>query len=110
MAYQAQVAAKYGMALVGYEGNPHVLAFADAGGNQEAVDFVIAIHRSPVMRELIEENMANWKQGGGTCAFQFSDIGTYGKFGCWGALETVMQTTSPKWKALQNTMKAWGQI
>ena len=30
MAYQAQVAAKEGMALVGYEGNPHVLAYGSA--------------------------------------------------------------------------------
>jgi len=51
-----------------------------------------------------------YADSGGTCAFQFSDIGTYGKFGCWGALETVKQATSPKWQALQNTMKLWGQI
>lgn len=110
LTYHAQVAARNGMALVGYEGNPHVLAFASAGDNAEAVSFATEIHRSPAMQQLIEENLANWKQAGGTCAFQFTDIGPYTKWGCWGALESVYQNTSPKWQALQNTMKLWGQI
>jgi hypothetical protein len=49
-----------------------------------------------------------WKTGGGQLFMYYNDVGGESKYGSWGALESIMQTTTPlssappKWQAIQN--------
>jgi hypothetical protein len=48
-----------------------------------------------------------WKAGGGQLFMYYNDVGLESKYGSWGAIESIMDSTSPagsgppKWQAIQ---------
>jgi hypothetical protein len=60
------------------------------------------------MSQAYRRYLEHWKAGGGQLFMHYSDIGVESKWGSWGALESIMQTTTPlssappKWQAMQN--------
>jgi len=42
----------------------------------------------------------NWHIAGGGLFVSFTSIGQYGRYGSWGVLENMTQTSSPKFDAL----------
>ena len=51
--------------------------------------------------------LSAWKSSGGTLFMHFNDVGSADQYGAWGALESLMQPTTPlsdappKWRAIQ---------
>jgi len=60
------------------------------------------------MQAAYAQYLQGWKAAGGQTFVHFNDISPYSQYGEWGALQSIMQTTSPltsappKWQALQN--------
>jgi len=104
------VADSHGLALTAYEGGQHITGNGHA--IQEDADFIAfhtGLNRAPGMKDVYLTNFKNWRDAGGTLFMHFSDVGSYGKYGSWGALESIAQDTSPKWEAVRevNALPCW---
>jgi hypothetical protein len=96
--------APYKLPLLAYEGGQN---FAD--GTTNALNTLyMAANRDSRMGQAYTRYFQQWKNGGGQLFMHYSDIGVESKYGSWGALESIMQTTTPlssappKWQAIQN--------
>jgi hypothetical protein len=96
--------APYKLPLLAYEGGQN---FAD-GSTNALNTLYMAANRDPRMGHAYTRYFQQWKNGGGQLFMHYSDIGVESKYGSWGALESIMQTTTPlsgappKWQAIQN--------
>src|SRR5215475_11550771 len=61
-----------------------------------------ARERGVHMGTAVATYLRKWRSAGGNLHSYFADIGTYTKWGSWGALENVMNTSSPKYGALMS--------
>lgn len=94
------IADKYGLDLLAYEGGQHLVKDNDI----ELTDLFIKANRDSRMGEIYEEYLKQWYQLGGDTFVNFNDIGTASKWGSWGALESVYDSTSPKYSALMDVI------
>ena len=100
--------ASYKLPLVAYEGGQTF-----ANGATEALDQTyMAGNRDPRMGVAYERYLQQWKSAGGQIFMHYDDVGVESKYGSWGALESIMQSTSPlasappKWQAIQSFISA----
>ena len=101
----AALARSQNVALLAYEGGQH-LAGVGAPANNAAINTLMdAANRDTRMGTLYSGYLQDWANAGGDLFMHFSDVGNFSRFGRWGALEVVTQTSSPKFDAL----KAFGQ-
>jgi hypothetical protein len=114
-AYSAMLAS-YKLPLIAYESGQSLIAFPNGvtstGANTPLTNLYIAANRDPRMGAAYTTYYQQWKANGGTLMIVFSDIATYGQYGEWGMLESLMQTFNPvssappKWQAAQNFISA----
>jgi Ca2+-binding RTX toxin-like protein len=106
--YHANVAAEYGLEMVAYEGGTHVVGVPgrnDAGewidvvNDPEMTAFFIELNRRPEMADLYQQVFEGWKAAGGTLFSHFVDVGRPSKWGSWGALSHLEDST-PRWNAI----------
>jgi hypothetical protein len=96
--------APYKLPLLAYEGGQN---FAN-GATDALNNLYVAANRDPRMGQAYTRYFQQWKAGGGQLFMHYSDVGVGSKYGSWGSLESIMQTTSPlssappKWQAIQN--------
>lgn len=89
-----------GIPLVAYEGGQSLI---DPSGSDTALqNLYLAANLDPRMGTAYAALLNGWRNAGGTLFNSFDDIGTYSKFGYWGALQNVLQTSSPKYDALMS--------
>lgn len=100
--YHANVAQKHGLKMVAYEGGQHLAPLRGVENDQKLANFLMELNRRPEMKDLYTKLLNGWKQSGGTVFNHFVDAATPGKWGSWGALESITQPTSPKYAALTN--------
>jgi hypothetical protein len=96
--------APYKLPLLAYEGGQSF-----ANGSTDALNALyMAANRDPRMGQAYTRYFQQWKNGGGQLFMYFNDVGVGSKYGSWGAIESIMQTTTPlsssppKWQAIQN--------
>jgi hypothetical protein len=96
--------APYKLHLLAYEGGQ---TFAN-GATDALNNLYLAANRDRRMGEAYTRYFQQWKTGGGQLFVYYNDVGVESKYGSWGALESIMQTTTPlssappKWQAIQN--------
>jgi hypothetical protein len=96
--------APYKLPLLAYEGGQ---TFAN-GATDALNNLYIAANRDPRMGEAYTRYFQVWRTGGGQLFMHYNDVGVESKYGSWGALESIMQTTTPfsrappKWQAIQD--------
>jgi hypothetical protein len=108
--------APYKLPMIAYEGGQTFIGFPNgmtsSGANTPLTNLYIAANRDARMATAYTTYFQQWKENGGQLFMNFADVGAYSQYGEWGALESVMQTTSPlssapaKWQAVQNFMSA----
>jgi hypothetical protein len=104
----AKVASSYKIPLVAYEGGQSLQAVPTFAPGSPQLTLMINANRDPRMGAAYTQYLNGWKANGGTLFMHFNDSFPPTVFGEWGALESVMQTTSPlssappKWQAIQN--------
>ncbi len=97
----AALGSTYGLPIISYEGGQHMVGI----GGAENVDAVTALfhatNRDPRMGQAYTHYLDNWRsRTGGGLFMHFNAIGTWSKWGSWGALEDSTQTSSAKHDAL----------
>lgn len=100
--YHAEVAKSKSLTLVAYEGGQHLVADRKHPQQERLTNFLIQLNRDPQMYDTYLQLLQDWKQARGTLFMHYADIGKPTKYGSWGALESVYQPTSPKYKALED--------
>jgi hypothetical protein len=100
------IARKYGLQLVAYEGGQHLVASGTYANDTAVIELLGQANRDPGMEQVYEAYLNLWKQEGGSLFMNFSSIAASGKYGSWGALETMYEdgATVPKYKALRTFM------
>jgi len=97
----AELAADRGLSLYAFEGGQHVTAVGTPlQEDPDVIAFHLALNRDGRMRDRYLEHFDVWQRAGGRLFVHFGDAGIPGKYGSWGALESIVQDTSPKWEAL----------
>jgi hypothetical protein len=102
----ATVLAPYKLPLLAYEGGQ---SFAN-GATDALNNLYMAANRDPRMGPAYARYFQEWRTGGGQLFVYFNDVGAGSKYGSWGAIESLMQTTAPlssappKWQAIQGFM------
>lgn len=105
-AYHKSVADKHKLSMIAYEGGQHITGNGQSTQNlNHFTEFYTKLNRHPTMGKVYEEHINNWYESGGSLFMHFSDIGISSKYGSWGALESLGQKDSPKWKALLKFVK-----
>ncbi len=97
--YHAQVAARHGLRLVMYEGGTHVVGQGAVVENDALTDFFVGFNYSPQMGALYDALMTGWTAAGGTLFNAFVDVAAPSKWGSWGALRYLNDSTA-RWDAL----------
>ena len=102
MKANSAVAGARGIALIGYEGGQHL---AGNGGveNDAVVNALFdSANRDPRIGVLYRNYLNAWKATGAGIMHHFVNVGSYSKWGRWGALENLEQARSsaPKYDAL----------
>jgi hypothetical protein len=105
--YRAALA-PYKLPMIGYESGQ---SFAN-GSTSALNNLYISANRDPRMAAAYTTYLNQWKSSGGQLLMLYSDVSGPGSYGSWGALESIMQTTTPlnkappKWQAIQNFLAA----
>ncbi|MFN5513563.1 MAG: cellulose-binding protein [Cyanobacteriota bacterium] len=100
MAAYKTLADSKGIQLIAYEGGQHLAPVRRVGQNAAIVDLLIKANRDPRMGQLYDQYLAQWQKTGAGLFTHFTDISQPGRFGSWGALTHVQETSSPKYDAL----------
>ena len=96
------IASSFGLPIVAYEGGQTLVATGDTA----LQTLYAAANRDPRMGPAYTTLLNGWKSLGGTIFNNFNDISAYNKYGYWGALENVLETSSPKYSALTGFISA----
>jgi hypothetical protein len=92
----AAMASQYHVDLVAYEGGQTLVNSNDTA----LTKLYIAANKDPRMGLAYTTFLQEWKNGGGNLFNNFTDAGDPAKSGMWGALENIMNTSSPKYDAV----------
>jgi hypothetical protein len=100
MQSNAAVASSYGLRMVGYEGGQSLVGYNGAENNTTLTALFVASNRSSRMSPMYAQYLQNWVNAGGDMFVHYSDMGGYGKYGSFGALEYQDPATAPKYTSL----------
>jgi len=100
IAFHAELAAEQGVELLAYEGGQHLVGVGAPANNNKLNTLFDAANRDARMGTLYRNYLNTWIKEGGGLFMNFADIGSYSRFGRWGALEIATQQSSPKYAAL----------
>lgn len=96
----AALARDHALDLLAYEGGQHLVGIWGLENNDQVTELFVSANRHRDMGKLYASYLTEWSNAGGGLMMHFSDISEPGKWGSWGALEHVEQTSSPKYDAL----------
>jgi hypothetical protein len=83
------------MRLIAYEGGQHLVGIQGVENIPAVVDLFVAANRDARMRDVYDTYLQSWKDAGGELFVHFSLSFGYGRFGSWGALESLGQSPRP---------------
>ncbi len=92
------VASAAGLRMVAYEAGQTLVDYSYSDSVLQTL--YATANRDPRMGTAYTTFLNGWKSLGGTLFNHYYDIGPYSKWGYWGSLENVLQTSSPKYNAL----------
>lgn len=91
--YQAKVARKNGLQLVMYEGGSHVVGVGQWGNDDRLNAAFSAFSVSPELGPLYQQLLSAWRELGGQGFNAFTDVGKPSKWGSWGHLRHLWDST-----------------
>lgn len=86
--------------LVTYEGGQHLAGVLGNENNDAITGLFTGANRDARMGAAYTQHLNFWKSAGGELFMHFTASSGYGKFGSWGAVEYLDQTSTPKHNAL----------
>ncbi|MDQ8699135.1 hypothetical protein [Hyphomicrobium sp. LHD-15] len=105
---QKEVADRFGVSLIAYEGGQHLVGVGNVVNNERINALFAAANRHPAMKDLYLAYLTQWQKAGGGMFMQFVNTSGYSKWGNWGAREYLNQplADAPKADALETFIKA----
>lgn len=99
---QAQLAKKYNVDLIAYEGGQHLADWDTSDDTQHPNPLFHQANRDPRMGVLYYQHLQNWKKAGGKLFVHFNSPERWAKSGSWGVMENLNQTPAeaPKYNAI----------
>ena len=107
--HHREVADRYGLDLIMYEGGTHVDPGPFRWSNPEVVEFMSYLNFSQELADIYPDLMAEWAKFGDGGFNAFTDIEKSGTYGSFGHLRHIDDET-PRWHALEEynaTVEAW---
>lgn len=99
--HHAEVAQRFGLDLVMYEGGTHLVGIGPQVEDAELTAFMHHFNYSAEMGALYETLLQGWTAIGGQLFNAYSDVYAPSKWGSWGALRHL-DDDNPRWQALAN--------
>ncbi|MCF6233930.1 MAG: hypothetical protein L3J36_12665 [Rhodobacteraceae bacterium] len=97
--YHAEVARKYGLDLIMYEGGTHVVGIGLGVDDPVLTGFFTHLNYTREMGGLYTTLIHGWRDLGGRLFNVFSDVSRPSKWGSWGALR-FLSDSNPRWDAI----------
>jgi hypothetical protein len=96
-------AADRGLHLIAYEGGQHMVGIKGAENIAALTELFTNANRDPRMTDVYTRHLRDWREKGGETFVHFNASGRYSKYGSWGTVEYIDETTpSAKGTALDN--------
>ena len=96
----SDLAGSRGLDLIAYEGGQHLAGVGNVINNQQVTNLFVAANRNPRMGDMYSKLLNNWHAAGAGLFVNYTNVGQYGRYGSWGVLENMTQSSSPKLDAL----------
>ncbi len=98
----ADLAAKFGVELIAYEGGQHLVDWKSRSVNSHPTKLFIQANKDWRMSKAYTDFLNGWKKNGGKLFVNFSAPRTYQWYGSWGTKEYITQSTAkaPKHRAI----------
>lgn len=108
---QKEVADKFGVRLIAYEGGQHLVGVKGGEDNEKVTELFKKTNAHERMGKLYERYFDAWIKEGGDLFCYFSSISQWSKWGSWGLLQFHDDDPrqSPKYKAVMKWAKSLGQ-
>jgi hypothetical protein len=99
---QAEVAKRFDVGLIAYEGGQHLVGVGPATEHPGINALFDEANRDPRMAEVYARHLEDWKQSGGKLFVHYAHCDGVSKWGRWGALESLLAPVdrAPKHRAL----------
>jgi len=106
-----EIADKYGLRLVAYEGGQHMVGVGGGENNETMTRLFHAANAHPRMGQIYEKYYRAWTEAGGDLFCYFSSVGRWSKWGSWGIMRHYDDdpADSPKFLATMRWAKGCGQ-
>ncbi|NBO63269.1 MAG: right-handed parallel beta-helix repeat-containing protein [Acidobacteria bacterium] len=91
----SQEANSRNLRLLAYEGGQHLVGVFGAQDNQAVSNLFVEANRSPLMADVYTTYLNSWKSNGGEIFMHFTLTFAAGKYGSWGALESLTPVQRP---------------
>ncbi|NOY69179.1 MAG: hypothetical protein GXP53_06755 [Deltaproteobacteria bacterium] len=107
-----QVAEKYGLRLIAYEGGQHMVGLGRVVKNAKVTQLLHAANAHPQMGKIYQKYLEAWEKEGGGLFCHFSSIGKWTKWGSWGLMQYYDDdpAKSPKFRAVMQWAEHCGQL
>ena len=92
--YHANVAEEYGLDLVMYEGGTHIVGIGENLNDEDLSAFFQHLNYTEGMGDLYATLLRDWEEAGGSLFNAFVDVSRSGKWGSWGALRHLNDTSA----------------
>ncbi len=98
----ADLAAKFGVELIAYEGGQHLVDWKSRSVTKHPTNLFIKANKDWRMSRAYTDFLNGWKKNGGKLFVNFSAPRTYQWYGSWGTKEYITQPTAkaPKHRAI----------
>ncbi|SMY06891.1 calcium-binding protein [Flavimaricola marinus] len=97
--YHAEVAERYGLELLMYEGGTHVTGHGAHVDDPDLTAFYTAFNYSPEIAAIYADLLTAWRSLGGQAFNAFVDVAAPSRWGSWGALRHL-DDMNPRWQTL----------
>lgn len=99
---QADVAKRFELSLVAYEGGQHLIGLGPLGDDTRLNRLFDVANRDPRMKSVYLRYLHAWRHDGGGAFVHYTSFGDFSRWGRWGAVERVGQprAQAPKLDAL----------
>jgi hypothetical protein len=91
----AMAANTRGLRVYAYEGGQHLVGVFGVENDQAITDLFVAANRDARMGAAYADYLATWRANGGELFMHFTLSNSYGKFGSWGAVESMTPSPLP---------------
>ena len=106
-----EIADKYGLKLMVYEGGQHMVGVGGGENNEKLTKLLHQANAHPRLAGIYGKHFDAWEKAGGDLFCHFSSVGRWSKWGSWGLLQHYDDNPaeSPKFMATMQWAKGLGQ-